>query len=210
MAGLLPHGARHRNAPGGLPRSRARREPDALWARAHEGMGMDDLAVGHGIKGATAVALERLGRPFEGTSMAIEGFGKVGAGTARACALAGARIVASARSRAPSSIRPASTWRGCSSSAPVTATPSSITAAFRLARGGALRSRMRRPRPGGTPARHQTRIGGRASLRRHRPGGKRSLRSGRGGRPRGARNPCTAGLRHERGRYPPIRGTRVP
>jgi glutamate dehydrogenase (NAD(P)+) len=68
--------------------------PTPLWAHAHEGMGMDDLAVGYGIKGATAVAVEQLGRPFEGTSMAIEGFGKAGAGTARACARAGARIVA--------------------------------------------------------------------------------------------------------------------
>jgi glutamate dehydrogenase (NAD(P)+) len=65
-----------------------------MWARTHEGMGMDDLAVGHGIKGAAEVALERLGRPFEGASVAIEGFGKVGAGTARACARSGARVVA--------------------------------------------------------------------------------------------------------------------
>ncbi|MGH3040815.1 MAG: hypothetical protein ACRDNG_03585 [Gaiellaceae bacterium] len=65
-----------------------------IWARTHEGMGMDDLAVGYGIKGAAAVALERLGRPFEGASMAIEGFGKAGAGTARACAHAGARVIA--------------------------------------------------------------------------------------------------------------------
>jgi glutamate dehydrogenase (NAD(P)+) len=67
--------------------------PTPLWAHMHEGMGMDDLAVGHGIKGATTVALEQLGRSFEGASMAIEGFGKAGAGTARACARAGARII---------------------------------------------------------------------------------------------------------------------
>ena len=73
-------------------------EPDGsplpIWARTHEGLGMDDLAVGHGIKGAATVALEQLGRPFEGARMAIEGFGKAGAGTARACARSGARIVA--------------------------------------------------------------------------------------------------------------------
>ena len=68
--------------------------PPPIWARSHEGMGMDDLAVGHGIKAAAAVALERLGRPFEGASMAIEGFGKAGAGTARACVSSGARVVA--------------------------------------------------------------------------------------------------------------------
>ena len=73
-------------------------EPDGgpmpVWARTHEGMGMDDLAVGYGIKGAAAVALERLARPFEGARLAIEGFGKAGAGTARACQRAGARVLA--------------------------------------------------------------------------------------------------------------------
>ena len=73
-------------------------EPDGsplpMWARTHEGMGMDDLAVGHGIKGAAAVVLGRLGRPFEGASIAIEGFGKAGAGTAHACARSGARVIA--------------------------------------------------------------------------------------------------------------------
>jgi glutamate dehydrogenase (NAD(P)+) len=68
--------------------------PMPMWARTHDGMGMDDLAVGYGIKGAAAVALEQLGRPFEGSSMAIEGFGKAGAGTARACGSAGARVTA--------------------------------------------------------------------------------------------------------------------
>ena len=43
---------------------------------------MDDLAVGYGIRGAAAVALDRLGRPFDGARIAIEGFGKVGAGSA--------------------------------------------------------------------------------------------------------------------------------
>jgi glutamate dehydrogenase (NAD(P)+) len=68
--------------------------PTPLWARTHGGMGMDDLAVGHGIKGAAAVALERLDKPWNGARLAIEGFGKAGAGTARVCARAGARIVA--------------------------------------------------------------------------------------------------------------------
>jgi glutamate dehydrogenase (NAD(P)+) len=65
-----------------------------MWARSHDGMGMDDLAVGHGIKGACEVVLARLGRPLAGASVAIEGFGKVGAGTARALSRAGARVVA--------------------------------------------------------------------------------------------------------------------
>ena len=65
-----------------------------MWARTHEGMGMDDLAVGHGIKGAAEAALARLGGSLDGAAVAIEGFGKAGAGTARACGRAGARIVA--------------------------------------------------------------------------------------------------------------------
>ncbi len=68
--------------------------PTPVWARTHEGMGMDDLAVGHGIKAATRVALERLGRTFEGARLAIEGFGKAGAGAARTCGRAGARVIA--------------------------------------------------------------------------------------------------------------------
>lgn len=65
-----------------------------LWAKTHEGIDMDDLATGHGVKAAAEAALEHLGRPLTGSAVAIEGFGKVGSGTARACARAGARIVA--------------------------------------------------------------------------------------------------------------------
>jgi glutamate dehydrogenase (NAD(P)+) len=68
-------------------------DPLPLWARSHEGLGMDDLATGHGVKAAAESALVHLGRALEGAAVAIEGFGKVGAGTARACARAGARVV---------------------------------------------------------------------------------------------------------------------
>jgi glutamate dehydrogenase (NAD(P)+) len=64
-----------------------------LWAKSYEGLGMDDLATGHGVKGAAEAALSHLGRRFEGATVAIEGFGKVGAGTARACVRGGAKIV---------------------------------------------------------------------------------------------------------------------
>jgi len=64
-----------------------------LWAQSHEGLGMDDLATGHGVKSAAEAALAHLGQKLEGATVAIEGFGKVGAGTARACARAGARVV---------------------------------------------------------------------------------------------------------------------
>ena len=69
-------------------------EPLPLWAKSHEGLGMDDVATGHGVKAAAQAALEHLGRTLEGATVAVEGFGKVGAGTARACARAGSRVVA--------------------------------------------------------------------------------------------------------------------
>ena len=65
-----------------------------MWARSHDGMSMDDLAVGAGILGGARVVLERLGREFADASVAIEGFGKAGAGTARAIDRAGGRVVA--------------------------------------------------------------------------------------------------------------------
>jgi glutamate dehydrogenase (NAD(P)+) len=68
-------------------------DPVPLSARTHEGLGMDDLATGHGVKAAVVAALGHLGRSLEGATVAVEGFGKVGAGTARACARAGARLV---------------------------------------------------------------------------------------------------------------------
>jgi glutamate dehydrogenase (NAD(P)+) len=69
-------------------------DPLPLWAKTHEGLGMDDLATGHGVKAAAEAGLRHLGRTLEGARVAIEGFGKVGAGTARACARAGALVVA--------------------------------------------------------------------------------------------------------------------
>ncbi len=65
-----------------------------MWARSHDGMDMDDLAVGYGILGAARVAVESLGGRLPGATFAIEGFGKAGAGTAKALADAGARVVA--------------------------------------------------------------------------------------------------------------------
>jgi glutamate dehydrogenase (NAD(P)+) len=68
-------------------------DPLPLWAQNHEGLDMDDLATGRGVKGAADAALAHLGRRLDGASVALEGFGKVGAGMAVACARAGARIV---------------------------------------------------------------------------------------------------------------------
>jgi glutamate dehydrogenase/leucine dehydrogenase len=68
-------------------------DPAPLWALSHEGLGMDDLATGHGVKAAAEAGLAHLARTLEGATVAVEGVGKVGAGTARACARAGARLV---------------------------------------------------------------------------------------------------------------------
>ena len=68
--------------------------PPPLWAQSHDGVDMDDLATGHGVKAAAEAALAHTGRALAGAAIAIEGFGKVGAGMALASARAGARIVA--------------------------------------------------------------------------------------------------------------------
>jgi glutamate dehydrogenase (NAD(P)+) len=65
-----------------------------LWAKSHEGLDLDDLATGAGVAGAAEAALAHIGRTLGGATVVIEGFGKVGAGTARACAQAGARVIA--------------------------------------------------------------------------------------------------------------------
>ena len=67
--------------------------PPPLWAQSYEGVDMDDLATGHGVKAAAEAALAHSGRAMAGAAIAIEGFGKVGAGMALASARAGARIV---------------------------------------------------------------------------------------------------------------------
>src|SRR3954451_18240247 len=67
--------------------------PPPLWAQSYEGIDMDDLATGHGVKAAADAALVHRGRALKDAAIAIEGFGKVGAGMALASARTGARIV---------------------------------------------------------------------------------------------------------------------
>jgi len=67
---------------------------EPMWARSLDGMSMDDLAVGAGILGGARIVLDRLGQRFDAATVAIEGFGKAGAGTARAIDRAGGRVVA--------------------------------------------------------------------------------------------------------------------
>jgi glutamate dehydrogenase (NAD(P)+) len=68
-------------------------ERTPLWARTHDGLGMDDLATGHGVTAAAAAALAHGGRELRGAAVALEGFGKVGGGAALSCARAGALVV---------------------------------------------------------------------------------------------------------------------
>ncbi|MEA2169781.1 MAG: glutamate dehydrogenase, partial [Solirubrobacteraceae bacterium] len=44
--------------------------PLPVWARTHEGLGMDDLATGHGVKAAAEAALAHLGRPLDAATVA--------------------------------------------------------------------------------------------------------------------------------------------
>jgi glutamate dehydrogenase (NAD(P)+) len=67
--------------------------PPPMWAQTYQGVDMDDLATGHGVKAAAEAALAHRGGALEGAAIAIEGFGKVGAGMALASARAGARVV---------------------------------------------------------------------------------------------------------------------
>ena len=60
--------------------------PPPLWAQSYEGVDMDDLATGHGVKAAAEAALAHSGRALAGAAIAIEGFGKVGVGMAIASA----------------------------------------------------------------------------------------------------------------------------
>ena len=73
--------------------AQALEDPLPLWAQSHEGVDMDDLATGHGVKAAAEAALVHSGRALAGAAIAIEGFGKVGAGMALASVRAGARVV---------------------------------------------------------------------------------------------------------------------
>lgn len=62
--------------------------------RDYEGMPLEDQATGYGVVVAAGAACECLELPMQAAAVAIEGFGKVGAGAAKYFARAGARVVA--------------------------------------------------------------------------------------------------------------------
>ncbi len=65
-----------------------------LGAESFEGMPLEAQLTGAGVVAATKAACEALSRPLRGATVAIEGFGKVGAGAAKFFAREGAIVVA--------------------------------------------------------------------------------------------------------------------
>ncbi|MFG2208205.1 Glu/Leu/Phe/Val dehydrogenase dimerization domain-containing protein [Streptomyces sp. NPDC048638] len=59
-----------------------------------DGIGLDELAGGCGVAEAVLAALDRAGRPYAGTRVALQGLGTMGGATARFLARAGLVIVA--------------------------------------------------------------------------------------------------------------------
>ncbi|MFI5659838.1 Glu/Leu/Phe/Val dehydrogenase dimerization domain-containing protein [Streptomyces sp. NPDC051684] len=59
-----------------------------------DGIGLDELVGGCGVAEAVLVALDRAGRPYEGTRVSLQGLGTMGGATARFLARAGLTIVA--------------------------------------------------------------------------------------------------------------------
>jgi glutamate dehydrogenase (NAD(P)+) len=57
------------------------------------GIGLADLIGGYGVSEAAAAALGQLGLPVDGATAAVQGFGSMGGGSARALARMGVRVV---------------------------------------------------------------------------------------------------------------------
>jgi len=66
----------------------------AFGGKRLHGLTLDELVTGYGVIKAARRAAELLGRSLQGASIAIEGFGKVGAGCLRQAHEEGARVVA--------------------------------------------------------------------------------------------------------------------
>ncbi|MFF9498400.1 Glu/Leu/Phe/Val dehydrogenase dimerization domain-containing protein [Streptomyces sp. NPDC014656] len=70
-----------------------KRLADAFAVRV-DGIGLDALVGGLGVAESVLVALDRAGRPHAGTRVSVQGFGTMGAATARFLARAGLTVVA--------------------------------------------------------------------------------------------------------------------
>ena len=69
-------------------------EKTPLGQKRRGGLAMEEMVTGYGVVQAAAEAGAFLGRPLTGATVALEGFGKVGAGCALALRDEGARLVA--------------------------------------------------------------------------------------------------------------------
>jgi glutamate dehydrogenase (NAD(P)+) len=72
----------------------ARRRLADAFAVEVDGIGLDELAGGCGVAESVLVALDRAGMAYEGTRVAVQGFGTMGGATARFLSRAGLRVVA--------------------------------------------------------------------------------------------------------------------
>jgi glutamate dehydrogenase/leucine dehydrogenase len=68
--------------------------PSGLTLKEKEGMPLEDHLTGYGVVVAARVASQQIKLPMKDTTVAIEGFGKVGGGVARYMARSGAKVVA--------------------------------------------------------------------------------------------------------------------
>lgn len=72
----------------------ARKRLADAFAVEVDGIGLDALVGGLGVAESVLVALDRAGRAYEGTRVSVQGFGTMGAATARFLARAGLTVVA--------------------------------------------------------------------------------------------------------------------
>ncbi|MFF2774461.1 Glu/Leu/Phe/Val dehydrogenase dimerization domain-containing protein [Streptomyces sp. NPDC058052] len=72
----------------------ARKRLADAFAVQVDGIGLDALVGGLGVAESVLVALDRAGRPYAGTRVSVQGFGTMGAATARFLARAGLTVVA--------------------------------------------------------------------------------------------------------------------
>lgn len=72
----------------------ARKRLADAFAIEVDGIGLDELVGGLGVAESVLVALDRAGRPYEGTRVSVQGLGTMGGATARFLARAGLRVVA--------------------------------------------------------------------------------------------------------------------
>ena len=178
--------------------------PPPLWAQSHEGVDMDDLATGHGVKAAAEAALAHGGRALAGAAIAIEGFGRSAPGWRSPPRVRAPGSSASARSTGCSPTPTASTSTRCSPCASGSATRSWRTGRRPSAR---ARSCSTSTATCWCPARARTRSRARsrrACAARSSPRAQRPLRRWRhrgAPSPRDHRRPR---LHRERRRHPPL------